>query len=618
MKIGIFTDAYFPQVNGVVTSVDETVRELRKRRHEVFIVTASYPNYKDKEENVIRLSSVMLNKKLNIRVATHLPEKALINLYKIDFDLIHGHGGGTVSLLGVEIAKIRKIPFVFTYHTLFSKYAHYILKGFVVRPKIIEALSRIFCNRCDVVIAPTPKIKDILLSYGVKKSIEVIPTGLDTKKFSKAQKGYLRKKFKMKNTDKILLSVGRLGKEKSIDFLINSFKTISEENKDTVFVIVGEGGERQNLQDLVRQLDLENKVYFLGNIDIKYMPQVYKDADIFLFSSTTETQGLVILEAMLAGLPIVAVNDAVISSIVKNNESGILSKNSSEDFSKKIIKLLNDGSLRKRISRNAHTDAQKLSITKTTDLLEKLYIKFLKIPRIHSPRLISVVIPAYNEEMYIENCLNSIKKQDYKGMMEIIVVDNNSTDKTVEIAKKFGAKIIVEKKQGYVFALKRGMDEAKGEVIAVTDADTQVSLDWMSTIRRIFSKPRVVAVTGTIDLKTKSKLVDISMSALYATFLHVSSLIGRPNLSGFNFAVRKDAFVKAGGLNTLFEMSPDVDLGLRLAKLEKVETVNDLRVIASFRRFERRFTRSLWEYAKGYIYSAWFRKPAKVKQKPIR
>lgn len=188
MKIGFFTDAYFPQVNGVVTSVYETARELRRRGHEVYIVTSRYPSYEDKEKNITRLSSIMLNKKTNIRVATHLPEKALFNLYKMDFDIIHGHGGGTISLLGLEIAKIKKIPYVFTYHTLFSKYAHYILKGLIIRPKMIEALSRIFCNRCDIVIAPTHKIKEILASYGVKKPIVVIPTGLDIKKFSEAKK----------------------------------------------------------------------------------------------------------------------------------------------------------------------------------------------------------------------------------------------------------------------------------------------------------------------------------------------------------------------------------------------------------------------------------------------
>src|SRR3989338_9237974 len=111
MKIGFFTDAYFPQINGVATSVYEITRELKKRGHEVYIVAPKYPNYiDDKNENVIRLSSISVYNQLNLRVATHLPEKNLLNLYKRKFDIIHAHGGGTVSLIGFEIAKIRRIP----------------------------------------------------------------------------------------------------------------------------------------------------------------------------------------------------------------------------------------------------------------------------------------------------------------------------------------------------------------------------------------------------------------------------------------------------------------------------------------------------------------------------
>jgi glycosyltransferase involved in cell wall biosynthesis len=263
-------------------------------------------------------------------------------------------------------------------------------------------------------------------------------------------------------------------------------------------------------------------------------------------------------------------------------------------------------------------DVQKFSIVKTVDALEKLYSDHVIVAQPLSLRLISVVIPAFNEEAYIENCLAALKKQNYKEEFEIILVDNNSTDKTSQIAKKFGVKVILEKKRGYAFALKRGMNEARGDIIAVTDADTQVAADWLLTIKKIFSKPGVVAATGLVDIDTKSKFVDISISTLYAIFMHVSAFIGKPNLSGFNFAVRKDAFLKAGGLNTLFEMGPDVDLGLRLAKIKKVEMVNDLRVLTSVRRFEKRFMQSLWEYISGYVYATWLRKPPKFRQKPIR
>ncbi|MBI4096216.1 MAG: glycosyltransferase family 2 protein [Candidatus Levybacteria bacterium] len=234
-------------------------------------------------------------------------------------------------------------------------------------------------------------------------------------------------------------------------------------------------------------------------------------------------------------------------------------------------------------------------------------------------RFIGVVIAAFNEEKYLPKCLESLDNQTYpKDQFSVIVVDNNSTDKTARIAKEFGARVILEKKQGYVFALQKGMEQAKGDIIAVIDADTKVSSNWLKIIEKVFEDPNVVAITGRVRLDTKSDFINISTGALYTIFLHVSSFIDKPNLTGFNFAVRRDAFLKVGGLDTMFEMSPDIDLGIRLNRVGKVKVVNDLSVRTSARRWEDRFVPTLWEYAKGYVYTAWLRKPARVKQKSVR
>lgn len=377
MKIGFFTDAYFPQVNGVVTSVYETTKGLRKRGHEVVIIAPFYPNYNDtKEDNVIRLSSIPIHKKLNIRLATHLPDKTLRNLYKDSFDIIHAHGGGTISLLGLEIARIKKIPIVFTYHTLWNKYTHYFLKG-AVRPKVVERMSRIVCNRCTAIIAPSKRIKNELISYGVKKPIFVLPSGVDLERFKGKNIGFLRKKLKLKNECRILLSIGRLGIEKSIDYLIKAFGLVAKENKNTVLVIVGEGTEKQNLQNLTIQLGLKDRVYFTGNIDFEDMPLVYKDAYLLLFASRTETQGMVILEALASGLPVVAINDAVYDGIIKDKKNGILVSNNIDQFTKACLLLLNSPSYRNELSKNARKTIQKFPVSKTAEALEKLYEKLI-------------------------------------------------------------------------------------------------------------------------------------------------------------------------------------------------------------------------------------------------
>lgn len=232
--------------------------------------------------------------------------------------------------------------------------------------------------------------------------------------------------------------------------------------------------------------------------------------------------------------------------------------------------------------------------------------------------LITVVIPAFNEEKYLRYCLESLKRQNYKSNFETIVVDNNSTDKTPQAAKEFGAKIISEKKQGYVYALKRGMDEAKGDIIAVTDADCYVAPDWLSKIAKAFKDKKVIGLTGNCRLNTSHKALEDVSHIMFHFFLVGTFRMSRPNMNGLNCAIRRDVYRKIGGIDTRFTMSPDVDLGMRLKKYGKVAYLKDLVVTTSARRFEKRIFQALLEYGKGYVYSVWLRKPPPVEQAVIR
>jgi glycosyltransferase involved in cell wall biosynthesis len=234
--------------------------------------------------------------------------------------------------------------------------------------------------------------------------------------------------------------------------------------------------------------------------------------------------------------------------------------------------------------------------------------------------LVSVIITAFNEEKNLPRCLKALKDQEYpKDRYEVIVVDNNSTDKTAEVAGNFGAKVISEKKQGYVYALRHGMDEARGDIIAVTDSDTKVAKNWLSVIERVFVNPKVVGATGLIEGTAKTKLANRLMEIGYSIPMYASALVGRAFLVGFNFAVRKDAYIKAGRLNTEYEMSPDVELGIKLGKLGKIKIVDDMLVCTSTRRWKSDgIVKTFLDYCKGYFYSVWLRKPPPVKQSVIR
>lgn len=231
----------------------------------------------------------------------------------------------------------------------------------------------------------------------------------------------------------------------------------------------------------------------------------------------------------------------------------------------------------------------------------------------------SIVITAYNEKEYLPKCLQSIRDQDFpKDDYEIIVADNNSTDKTAEIAKSLGARVIAEKRQGYVFGLNTGMHAASNEIIAVTDADTTVSKNWLRNIAESFEDEGVVAVTGSADNLSARPVVNFLMTSLFRVFLKIIFALGSPHISGFNFAVRKEAFLKVGGLDLSFEMSPDVDLGLRLSKIGKVIYNPKMLVSTSPRRWKDDPLKTTYEYVKGFVGAVILRRPPNVKQKVIR
>lgn len=376
MKIGFFTDAYLPQLNGVATSVQEWTEALKKLGHKVYVIAPSFPNYKDEGEDIIRIPSVRLLKQPDIRLGFPLSRESMTQIIKLKLDIVHATSGGSISTLGLMVARAKKIPYVFTYYTRFNHYAHYLFDGKIIRPKMIESVSRIFCNRCDAITVPMPKIKDELLSFRVKKPIVVIPSGVDTAKFKKQEEGFLRKRLKIKK-GKILLYIGRLEKEKSVDFLLHAFAKIYARNPDTNLVLIGDGKQEKKLREIAKKLKIEKNVYFVGLISRDEISKVFADAEIFVFASTTETQGMVILEALASGLPVVSVNDPVFNGIIKNKVNGILVEPNLEQFAKACLDILGSPKERERLSNEATKSMQDFSLLATAKSFEKLYKKLI-------------------------------------------------------------------------------------------------------------------------------------------------------------------------------------------------------------------------------------------------
>lgn len=224
--------------------------------------------------------------------------------------------------------------------------------------------------------------------------------------------------------------------------------------------------------------------------------------------------------------------------------------------------------------------------------------------------VISVIIPAYNEEKNLAKCLSALTNQEYpKDSYEIIVSDNNSTDKTADIAKSFGAKVVTAEKQGYVHAVEQGFSKASGKIIACTDADTVVGTNWLSDIENVFkNSDNVAAMTGSVESDFNPVLFRRVVDYLYSLLLRFTFLIGNPNIAGYNMAFRKELYDEIGGVNTDYEIGADVEIGRRLMKKGKVIFVPNIKVKTSARRWKNDFYGTLIKYVRSYIYVHYFKK----------
>jgi len=239
---------------------------------------------------------------------------------------------------------------------------------------------------------------------------------------------------------------------------------------------------------------------------------------------------------------------------------------------------------------------------------------------------ISVVVPAFNEEHILALCIEALQKQDFKGTFEIIIVDNNSSDKTVEIAKKLGVRVIHEKRKGVAFARQSGFMASRGKVIASTDADTIVPANWLSTISSTFKKySNISAVTGPIDFfgQTKRRLFFLNTFAPITRFVGLV-FSGEPYFYGANFAIKKDIFQKIGGFDTRLSVGEDMDLGIHAAEFGEIKYLSNLRVRTSARKWEHELssTKGIRYLFSAYMFNFWsfiiFRKPRVSELKDIR
>jgi glycosyltransferase involved in cell wall biosynthesis len=364
VKILFISDVYFPRINGVSTSISTFVGQFRELGHEVTLIAPEY-GIKTKDEAWI--------KRIPARSIYFDPEDKLMKygqaldllgeLRREGYDLVHVHTPFVAHYLGRKLAHLLDVPCVETYHTFFEDYLHHYLpfipKSFA--KSIARSISRRQCNEVSAIIAPSQPMLDVLRLYGVKARAEVIPTGLQAHSFDEADGQAFRLKYGIPADRPVALFVGRVAYEKNIGFLLHMMVELKKRQPDALLVIAGEGPAEHSLKAKTNTLGLQDQVQFIGYLDrdTNELNACYRAADVFVFASTTETQGLVLLEAMAQVIPVVAIAELGTKSILIEGEGALIAPEDAQLFAERVYELFANSEKRLALGKVAHSYALK-------------------------------------------------------------------------------------------------------------------------------------------------------------------------------------------------------------------------------------------------------------------
>ena len=382
MNIGFFSETYSPDLNGVITSIKTFRGELERMGHKVYVFAPgtelfSIPGSKPKRERgVYRFNSFSYPLYRSIRVAIPFNWNIRREIPRLKLDLVHSHTPFSMGLFAEGVARAQKIPHVHTYHTLYPEYAKFYFPGFKKwNERAAERLSALFCNNVDEIISPSDGIKAKLKSYGITTPITTVPTGINRLFFeTKDREGKIRRKYGIPAEAPLAITVARLGKEKSIDYLLRSFQQLLRYQPEAYYLIVGDGPARLSLETLARELGIIERTVFTGLIKKREdVVKAYATADVFLFASKTDTQCLTLLEAAATGLPLVARYDKPLETALTHEVNGFFVRESESKFAFKVHKLLGDAKLRRRMGAASVKVAKAQSAERRAQELVQVY-----------------------------------------------------------------------------------------------------------------------------------------------------------------------------------------------------------------------------------------------------
>lgn len=387
LRIGLFTDVYYPFISGVVVAVDTLRKALEEQGHKVYIISINNDlknNKYIKKGNCIKIPGTPIGV-MDFSFRFTYPYKSIKYIKDLKLDLIHSHTEFSMGMFAKSIAKKLNIPMVQTFHTLYEDGINYITKGYF--PKTSKGILKMymktfFNNTIKEVIVPTDKTKDFLKQrYHLKQNINIIPNGIDTKKFdykkiSKKDILKLKKLYRINDNDFVVSWIGRLGYEKRVDYLIDGFKYVVKNKKNVKLLIVGTGPEEKKLKELVTKLNLDNYVIFTGRIDYEQINRYYNLSNVILSASHFETQGLTLIEAFAASVPVVVIDDKSFTPIVKNRYNGMIFKTKKE-YAKCIEYLIDNKNEYEKMKENAYNFSNNFSLATFANKIISVYERVL-------------------------------------------------------------------------------------------------------------------------------------------------------------------------------------------------------------------------------------------------
>ena len=381
MKILITTDLYTTETNGVVTSVKNLSEELRKKGHEVKILTLSETRHSRKDGDIYYIRSVPFAVYPNVRMPLayrHRYEKELINWKP---DVIHSQCEFFSFQFAKRISRKTDAPIVHTYHTLYEQYVTYVLPSKRLGESMVRIFSRKRLKKVDNVVAPTHKVEQTLRGYGMKNDISVVPSGIKLEqhkiRITEQERLAKRRELGISDDKTVLINLGRLGTEKNLEELMDLFANACKTKEDLVFLIVGDGPAKESLEKQAKELGVADKVVFTGMVNPSEVQLYYQLGDVFVSASTSETQGLTYIEAAANGLPLLCRQDKALDEVLVQGENGY-EYTDEDDFYRSIEAILADPEWRESAGKKSEKIADSFSTGAFGDAIEKIYEEVIK------------------------------------------------------------------------------------------------------------------------------------------------------------------------------------------------------------------------------------------------